>query len=95
VWAARREVLAARPDDVAALAGALAQARAWGNANRDAVVDAALAKAPYHRALYDDYFTRLSYTLDERALRGLDHFAALLASDQRDAVASEGSHAAR
>jgi chorismate dehydratase len=92
VWAARRDVLAARPDDVAALAGALARGRAWGAANRGAVIDAALAKAPYHRALYDDYFTRLSYTLDERALRGLEHFAALLAPD---AVGSESSHAAR
>ncbi|HEY0382075.1 MAG TPA: menaquinone biosynthesis protein [Candidatus Elarobacter sp.] len=77
VWAVRRDVLAARPADVAALAAALAQGRAWGSAHRDAVVDAALAQAPYHRALYDDYFTRLSYTLDERALRGLEHFAAL------------------
>jgi chorismate dehydratase len=77
VWAVRRDVLAARPDDVAALAGALARGRAWGDSHRHAVVDAALAQAPYHRALYDDYFTRLSYTLDERALRGLEHFAAL------------------
>jgi chorismate dehydratase len=80
VWAVRRDVLAARPDDVAALAAGLAQARAWGAAHRNAVVDAALAQAPYHRALYDDYFTRLSYTLDERALRGLEHFAALRAA---------------
>jgi chorismate dehydratase len=77
VWAVRRDVLAARPDDVAALAGALAQGRAWGAAHREAVVDAALVQAPYHRALYDDYFMRLSYTLDERALRGLEHFATL------------------
>jgi chorismate dehydratase len=77
VWAVRRDVLAARPDDVAALADALARARAWGDANREAVVDAALAQAPYHRALYDDYFMRLSYTLDDRALSGLEHFAAL------------------
>jgi len=77
VWAVRRDVLAARPDDVAALADALARGRAWGSAHHDAVVDAALTQAPYHRALYDDYFMRLSYTLDERALRGLEHFAAL------------------
>jgi chorismate dehydratase len=78
VWAVRRDVLAARPDDVAALAAALARGRAWGEAHRDAVVDAALAQAPYHRALYDDYFTRLSYTLDARALHGLERFAALM-----------------
>ena len=86
VWAVRRDVLAASPHDVAALAGALADARAWGNAHRDAVVDAALAQAPYHRALYDDYFTRLSYTLNERALRGLEHFAALRRADAPEAV---------
>jgi chorismate dehydratase len=81
VWAVRRDVLAARPDDVAALAGALARGREWGNAHREAVVDAAVAQAPYHRALYDDYFIRLSYTLDERALRGLEHFDALRQSE--------------
>ncbi|HWT06121.1 MAG TPA: MqnA/MqnD/SBP family protein, partial [Xanthomonadales bacterium] len=83
VWAVRRDVLAARPDDVAALAAALAQGRAWGHAHRDAVVDAALAQAPYHRALYDDYFMRLSYALDDRALRGLEHFAQLREADVR------------
>jgi chorismate dehydratase len=91
LWAVRRDVLAARPGDVAALACALAQGRAWGHAHRDAVVDAALAQAPYHRALYDDYFTRLTYTLDARALRGLEHFAAL----RRDAAVSEGVRVAR
>ena len=35
VWAVRREVLAARPDEVAALSDALAQGRAWGNAHRE------------------------------------------------------------
>jgi chorismate dehydratase len=84
VWAVRRDVLAARPDDVAALGGALAQGRAWGAAHRDAVVDAALAQAPYHRALYDDYFVRLSYTLDERALRGLEHFDVLRQAQDDD-----------
>ncbi|MDQ6944341.1 MAG: hypothetical protein M3169_17730, partial [Candidatus Eremiobacteraeota bacterium] len=72
------------PADVAALSAALAQARAWGNAHREAVVDAALAQAPYHRALYDDYFMRLSYTLDDRALRGLEHFAALRQAQNDD-----------
>lgn len=78
VWAVRRDVLAARPAQVARLAAALAESRAWGAAHRDAVIDAALAKQPYHRALYEDYFTRLSYVLDDRALRGLEHFAGLL-----------------
>lgn len=80
VWAVRREVLAARPAEVAALADALAAGRAWGAAHRDAVIAAAIAQRPFHRALYADYFTRLSYTLDDRALRGLERFAAMRAA---------------
>ena len=82
VWAVRRGVLAARAVEVNALADALAAGRAWGAANRTAVVDAALAKRPYHRALYDDYFNRLSYVLDARALRGLEHFANLFSPEE-------------
>jgi chorismate dehydratase len=77
VWAVRRETLAERPGEVAALRNALLAAREWGEINRAAVIDAAVAVKPYHRGLYDDYFTRLSYRLDERALLGLEHFAAL------------------
>ena len=87
VWAVRRDVVAARPGDVAALAAVLARARTWGQAHRDAVIDAAVARRPYHRGLYADYFTRLSYTLDERAHQGLAHFANL--------VTPEGSRVAR
>jgi chorismate dehydratase len=77
VWAVRRDVLAARPAEVAALAAALTAARTWGAENREAVIDAAIARRPFHRALYADYFTRLSYVLDERAERGLARFAEL------------------
>ena len=83
VWSVRREVLAARPAEVAALASALAAARAWGDAHRADVIDAAVARRPFHRGLYDDYFTRLRYTLDERARLGLEHFAALVAGGTR------------
>lgn len=75
VWAVRRDVLASRPDEVAALAAALADARAWGASHRDAVIDAAVAARPFHRGLYADYFTRLQYTLDDRAAQGLERFA--------------------
>jgi chorismate dehydratase len=77
VWAVRRETLAERPDEVEALSRALVAARDWGDANRDAVIDAAIAVKPYHRALYVDYFTRLSYRLDERAEQGLERFSTL------------------
>jgi len=77
VWAVRREALAAHPAEVSALTDALVAARDWGEANRAAVIDAAVAARPYHRALYDDYFTRLSYRLDERAAQGLERFGTL------------------
>lgn len=87
VWAVRREALAAHPAEVAALTDALVAARDWGEANRAAVIDAAVAVRPYHRALYDDYFTRLSYRLDERAAQGLERFGTLFMP--------EGSYVAR
>jgi chorismate dehydratase len=77
VWAVRRDVRAARPGEVAALSAALVAARAWGDEHRPAVIDAAVARRPFHRALYADYFSRLSYVLDERAERGLARFAEL------------------
>lgn len=77
VWAVRRATLAAHPAEVAALTSALVAARDWGEANRAEVIDAAVAVRPYHRALYADYFTRLSYRLDERAAQGLERFGTL------------------
>jgi chorismate dehydratase len=77
VWAVRREALASHPEQVAALARALVAARDWGETHREAVIDAAVAAKPYDRAVYDDYFTRLSYRLDERAEQGLERFSTL------------------
>ena len=82
VWAVRREVLAARPAEVTALAETLRAGLRWGETHRDAVIDAALARRPFHRALYVDYFTRLRYRLDERATAGLERFAELIAKQE-------------
>jgi len=79
VWAVRKDVRAARPGEVDALAAALAEGRAWGALHRRAVIDAAVAQLPFHRGLYIDYFSRLSYTLTADAARGLEHFDALTA----------------
>lgn len=81
VWAVRRDVAAARPDEVAGLEESLATARAWGASHRADVIDAAIAQRPFHRGLYADYFTRLSYALDDRALRGLQRFEQLVGSE--------------
>lgn len=77
VWAVRRAAQEERPAEVAALSAALVAARDWGEANRAAVIDAAVAARPYDRALYDDYFSRLSYRLDQRAEQGLERFGTL------------------
>ena len=86
VWAVRRDALAQRPADVAALTEALVAARDWGERNRAAVIDAAIARKPYHRALYEDYFTRLSYRLGERAAQGLERFATLRRAQVEEAA---------
>lgn len=77
VWAVRREALVSHPNEVAALTQALVAARDWGDNHREAVIDAAVAAKPFHRAVYDDYFTRLSYRIDERAEQGLERFSTL------------------
>lgn len=87
VWSVRRELVERRPDDVAALTATLEAARAWGAAHREAVIDAAFVQRPFARTLYDDYFTCLSYTLSDRARRGIDHFAALLPPEENLRVA--------
>lgn len=82
VWSVRRAVVEERPEAVAALTEALVAARAWGERNRDAVIEAATAQKPFRRDLYVDYFTRLTYTLGDRAKRGLEHFASLLPNEE-------------
>jgi len=87
LWCVRRDLLASRPDDVEALRAALTEARAWGAVNRETVIDAAFVQRPFSRELYDDYFTCLSYTLGDRARRGLEHFAELLPPEEALRVA--------
>jgi len=82
VWAVRKDALTARPVEVAALASALAEARAWGAAHREDVIDSAFAQLPFHRGLYVDYFNRLTYVLDADARRGLERFAELTEEDR-------------
>jgi len=75
VWAVRRDVMAQRPDDVAALAEAYARARAWGDVHRAEVIDAAMQLRPRDRRFYERYFSTLTYTIDESARAGLARFA--------------------
>lgn len=77
VWAVRNATLASQPQEVAALRASLEEARTWGGMHRRAVIDAAVTALPFHRGLYIDYFSRLTYTLTGDAQRGLDRFAEL------------------
>ncbi len=79
VWAVRNDTLADHPEEVTALQHALEESRTWANMHRHAVIDAAVAQLPFHRALYIDYFSRLTYKLTPDARRGLDRFAELTA----------------
>ena len=47
-----------------------------------AALASALAQLPFHRGLYVDYFSRLSYVLDADARRGLERFAELTEEDR-------------
>jgi chorismate dehydratase len=87
VWAVRKDVHAVRPDDIATLAEAYGQARAWGADHSAEVVAAAMSQRPRNRAFYESYFSTLTYTLDERAHDGLNRFAREIANLESPRVA--------
>lgn len=80
VWAARREVVQAAPEDLREALEALVRARAWGQANPERVVADAQAHVSRPAGFYAAYFATLNFDLDERALRGLGRFADELAA---------------
>jgi chorismate dehydratase len=87
VWAVRRDVLAERPVEIARLAAAYAEARGWGEAHRETVIDAAQALRPRGHDFYDRYFSTLTYHLDDDARAGLARFAAEIAPAEVSRVA--------
>ena len=86
--AVRREIVEHRLADLRRLMGAYAAARAWGNAHRDAVIDAAMAYRPRDRDFYETYYMTLKYELTAEARKGLARFGVELAN-------LEDSHVAR
>jgi chorismate dehydratase len=80
VWAVRREIVASRRADLRRLLSAYDAARGWGNAHRDAVVDAAMAFRPRDRAFYETYYATLKYQLTAEARTGLARFGVELAN---------------
>jgi chorismate dehydratase len=87
VWAVRRDVLAQRPGDVAALAQAYSHSRSWGDANRAEVIDAAMHLRPRDRQFYERYFSTLTYTIDQSARAGLARFRVEIAAPEVSRVA--------
>ena len=78
VWVARNEVIAERPEDVIKLGTAFAQSVEWSLSHADEVIAAAQGMAPRDAALYEKYFSTLSYTFDAEARAGLARFASEL-----------------
>jgi chorismate dehydratase len=78
VWVVRREIAAARPDEVATLADAYARARAWGEAHPAEIVAAATRVHPRATGFYERYFTTLDYHVDASAEAGLTRFAEVI-----------------
>jgi len=74
VWAARADVAASRPDDIAALVARYRDARAWGVAHRADVIAVARRARPRTAAFYDRYFTALDHMIDAPAEAGLAAF---------------------
>lgn len=79
LWAVRREVAAARPDDVARLGTSLTDARAWASSHRELVIAAAQAAIARPEGFYADYYATLNFLFDEHAWVGLETFLRLAA----------------
>lgn len=75
VWAARNDVIEARPDDVNAVSGALVAAVAWGQTHADQVIALAQSMCPRPAGFYASYYRTLNYRLDDAAREGLSAFA--------------------
>jgi chorismate dehydratase len=77
VWAARNDIVDARPDDVARVGRALVDAVDWGAAHKDQVIARAQAIRPRPAGFYASYYRTLNYRFDEAARDGLGAFARL------------------
>ena len=71
VWAARRDVLAQDRAGVARALGALNQARTWGLAHIDQVIERAQATHPRVTGVYEAYYRTLNFDFDMQARTGL------------------------
>jgi chorismate dehydratase len=89
VWAVRNDVLEAKREEVAAVAHALDEAKAWGLAHLDRVVELAQAQRRRQAGFYEAYYATLNFDFDARARAGLERYLAELgAAGAIDAVPS-------
>jgi chorismate dehydratase len=80
VWAARKESMATRRDEIAAAARALRASLDWGLAHLDAVIDRAQATISRPAGFYAGYYRALNFRFDDRARAGLRAFLEACAS---------------
>ena len=78
VWAARRDALQRRGDEMRAVIEALAAAQAWGERHTERVVARAQAARPRPAGFYEAYYEKLNFHLDVSARAGLARYIAEL-----------------
>ncbi|GAB6933059.1 menaquinone biosynthesis protein [Calditerricola satsumensis] len=76
VWAVRRDILDAEPEQVGLLYRALLVSKRFGALRRDAVIRAAQERCGGSRDFWRAYFAGLSHDLGETELRGLKRYVA-------------------
>ena len=74
VWCARREFAERHPEHLRRAHDALLAGKAWGRANRGAIVEHARKKAFLSRAFMERYFRDLNYDLDAPKLAGMRRY---------------------
>jgi len=74
VWAARKDMLAQRADEVQSALDALLGGRRWGSDHMESVVAAAQRAHARPAGFYAAYYDTLNFTLDERARAGLARY---------------------
>lgn len=79
VWAASRDVVIERRDEVKGVWHALLSAEQWGRSHRDRVIRAAEAIRPRDEGFYLGYYATLNFDFDEHAQLGLSEFFTLAA----------------
>ncbi|HUY10804.1 MAG TPA: menaquinone biosynthesis protein [Candidatus Dormibacteraeota bacterium] len=74
VWAARREIVDERSDEVRACMEALTDALTWSKSNMATVIAAAQARFPRADGFYEKYYGKLNFTFHSAARSGLAAF---------------------